>query len=151
MLRIVALFLATTAPSLALDLSECRRITTPSYGGEARHAAMAGDWASWIEWWSQEGVYTDLVVADCGDHRLMTARMREENVKDRRFDRRTRSMEAFEAYAGRAPAFYDLDDLAVAMDAVAEDVRVEPMRREACACAALHPDARGGLDAFALE
>ncbi|TFL20219.1 hypothetical protein [Jannaschia formosa] len=151
-MRLAALLLlATTAPGLALDLSQCRRITNPSYGGEARHQAMAGDWASWIEWWSQGGVYTDLKVADCGDQRLMTARMREENIKDRRFDRRTASMRAFETYAGRAPAFYDLNDLAAAMDRVAEDVRVEPMLREVCACAALHPDARGGLDAFALE
>ncbi|WP_109566161.1 hypothetical protein [Jannaschia seohaensis] len=151
-MRLVALFLlALTGPGLALDLSQCRRITTPSYGGEARHQAMAGDWASWIEWWSQEGVYTDLKVADCGDHRLMTARLREENIKDRRFDRRRAGMEAFETYAGRAAAFYDLDDLSAAMDRVAEDSRVEPMLREACACAALHPDLRGGLDAFALE
>ena len=152
MLRVLLLpVLATATPSLALDLAQCRRITNPSYGGEARHAAMGGDWASWIEWWSQEGLYTDLKVADCGDHRLMTARLREEHIKDRRFDRRREAMRAFETYAGRAPAFYDLGELAAAMARVAEDVRVEDMTAEACACAALHPEARGGLDAFALE
>jgi hypothetical protein len=151
-MRAAALALAlVSAPAAALELEQCRRITTPSYGGEARHAAMAGDWVAWIEWWSQEGTYTDLKVADCGDHRLMTARLREENIKDRRFDRRPQGMAAFETYAGRAEAFYDLDELAAEMGRVAEDVRVETMVAEVCACASLHPDAAGGLDAFALE
>jgi hypothetical protein len=151
-MRLAALLsLAITAPAFALDLAQCRRITTPSYGGEARHEALGADWAAWIEWWSQEGTYNDLKVADCAAHRLMTARLREENIKDRSFDRRRAAMAAFETWTGRAPAFYDLDELAEAMARVAEDVRVEPMAAEACACAALHPDLRGGLDAFALE
>jgi hypothetical protein len=151
-MRLSALILlGLTGPGFTLDLEQCPRVTTPSYGGEARHAAMGSDWVSWIEWWSQEGTYTDLKVADCGEHLILTARLREEGIKDRRFDRRTAGMAAFERFAGRAPAFYDMDDLVAAMARLAEDVRVETMVAEVCACAALHPDARGGLDAFALE
>jgi hypothetical protein len=151
-MRLAAVVLvAATVPAAALELEQCRRITTPSYGGEARHAALGEDWAAWIEWWSQEGTYNDLKVADCGAHRLMTARLREEGIKDRGFDRRRAAMAAFETWTGRATAFYDLDELALTMGRVAEDVRVEPMVAEVCACAALHPDLRGGLDAFALE
>ncbi|MEM9795109.1 MAG: hypothetical protein AAF919_01380 [Pseudomonadota bacterium] len=151
MIRTALLLLFTAGPVTALDLAACTRVTNPSHGGEARHVDMEGDWVAWIEWWSQEGVFTDLKVADCVDHRLMTARLREENIRDRAFDRRAAAAQAFDTYARRASAFYDLDELATAMERVARDVRVEPMMAEVCGCAALHPEARGGLDAFALE
>ncbi|MEM7489406.1 MAG: hypothetical protein AAF390_09815 [Pseudomonadota bacterium] len=151
MIKAAALLFATTGPAIALDLAECTRITNPSHGGEARHRDVGAEWTAWIEWWSQEGVFTDLKVADCGDHRLLTARLREENIKDRQFDRRRAGQEAFERYIGRSAAFYALADLAEALDGTARDIRIEDMTAEACACAAAYPETRGDLDAFALN
>ncbi|MEM8850579.1 MAG: hypothetical protein AAGE03_11160 [Pseudomonadota bacterium] len=147
----IVLALSVSTPAVALDLADCMRITNPSHGGEARHQDVGAEWTAWIEWWSQEGVFTDLKVADCAGHRLLTARLREENIKDRQFDRRRAGQEAFERYIGRAPAFYALDDLAETLDGSARDIRVEEMTQEVCACAAAYPDTRGDLDAFALN
>ncbi|WP_308917530.1 hypothetical protein [Jannaschia sp. LMIT008] len=149
-LRAGLIALATAAPVAALELADCHRVTNPSHGGEAAHRDLSGGWVSWIEWWSQEGVFTDLHVADCDGHDQLTARLREENIGDRAFDRRRAASRVFEGYVGRAPAFYDMDDLADALARSARDVRVASMTAEVCACAAAYPNARGGLDPFAL-
>jgi hypothetical protein len=149
----VAVSAAAAAPGAdgALDLAECRRITTPSYGGEARHVDEGGGWVSWVEWWSQEGTYLDLIVADCAEGQAMRARLRSEGIGPRDWDRRDRGAEAYATYMGRDPALRALSGLADAMGEATRWVEVAPLAVETCGCAALHPGARGGLPPFEME
>ncbi len=151
MIRTALLLLATTGPAVALDLAECTRITHVSHGGEARHQDIGQGWVSWIEWWSQEGVYTDLHVADCQAQRVVVSRLREEYIRDRQFDRRDDGLEVFDRHLRRSPAFYSLNDLAEELARISPDTRLEDQTKESCACAAAYPDARGALEQFALN
>ncbi|MEL6586632.1 MAG: hypothetical protein AAFY65_10440 [Pseudomonadota bacterium] len=115
------------------------------------HRDLGAGRVAWMSWWAQEGVFTDLNVAECRAHRVLTSRLREENIKDRAFDRRDRGREVFDRHMRRAPAFFRLDDLAEDLALVGEDTRIEAITSETCGCAALYPDARGHLPAFVLR
>ena len=147
---IISLALAGT-PVSALDLAQCDRVTHLSHAGAARHMDHGDGHVSWVTWWAQEGVYTDLNVADCSDQTMLTSRLREENIKDRAFDRRDAGAEIFDRHIRRASAFFSLQDMADDLTRIGLETTVRPMASEVCACAAAYPDSRGDLTAFELE
>lgn len=149
--RAAFVLLATAGPGVALDIADCTRVIHVSHGGEAGHMDMGNGWTAWTEWWSQEGVYSDLKVTQCAEGRQLTARLREERIRDRAFDRRRAGQDAFERYMGRAPAFWRMEDLQMTLNDAGGDTRIDDIREETCACAALYPEARGELTPFALN
>lgn len=151
MIRPALISLAMVAPASALTLEDCTRTTHVSHGGEAGHRDIGGARVAWAEWWSQEGVYLDLHVADCDTRQQLTTRVHEENVSDRRFDRRDRAIEIVERHARRDPALFSLEALAGDLKHTGEDIRITQMTQEVCACAAAYPDTRVGLAPFALN
>jgi hypothetical protein len=146
------LFALVGDASHALGLDQCTRTTHVSHGGERVHADHGAGWVSWIDWWSQEGVYNDLHVADCTAQQQIITRLREERIRPtREFDPRRRGGEELDRHLRRAPALRSLPELAEALSAVGEDTRIEDMTAETCACAAAYPGARGKLTPFALN
>ena len=71
----------------AVTLAECDRTTHVSHGGETGHRDFGAGRVGFAEWWSQEGVFTDLVIADCGSGDFLRTRVREDSISDRWFDR----------------------------------------------------------------
>jgi hypothetical protein len=144
----LAALCATATPGVALELADCERRTVWS-GGEAQHRDLGSGRVAWHDWWSHEGVYTDLVVADCRTGARLTARVREERMSDRPpFDRRARAAGILAAEADAHPALFRLDRLAAALAPAARDLDIAQMSAEPCACAALYPGDRGGRSAF---
>ncbi len=90
MIRALAYLAAATlaAPVSALSLDECDRTTHISHGGETGHRDLGVGRVGYAEWWSQEGVFTDIVVADCASGKYLKTRAREERMSKRApFDR----------------------------------------------------------------
>ena len=139
------------SPSIALTLADCTRVTHASHGGEARHVDLGADRVAWVSWWSQEGVFTDFHVAECDAGRALTTRAREENIKDRWFNRTDAVSEILDRHIARAPALFSLEALAADLKTTGEDTRIEAMDQEPCACAAAYPDHRGGRLPFVLN
>jgi hypothetical protein len=151
MLRLATIFVALAAPAAALDLAQCTRTTHVSHGGEAMHRDLGAGRVAWAEWWSQEGVYVDAYVADCTEARALSTRLREENVRDRHFDRRDAGLAIIDRHTRRDPALFSLAGLADELKNTGEDIRLDDMAKEPCACASLYPDMRGAMMPFALN
>ena len=133
----------------ALTAGECDRTTHISHGGETGHRDFGGNRVGYAEWWSQEGVYTDLVVMDCGSGAYLRTRVREERVSDRHFDRTGKAVEVIERELAGAPALFSFTRLAAALDGTGRDIELATVVDETCACAAFYPDARGDKTPFA--
>lgn len=144
-----ALTLAGPAAADPLTLAACERTTHPSHGGERAHRDLGAGKVAWVGWWSQEGTYSDLHVADCASGQMLRARMAEERISARApFDRRPLVAEVFERHTKASPAFFRLDRLAGDLKNIAEDIEITSLETDPCACAAAYPDHQGDRAAF---
>lgn len=135
---------AFAAPVNALSLAECTRTTHISHGGEAAHRDLGEGRVAWESWWSQEGVYLDLHVADCGTGEHLTTRAREERMSERApFDRTEAVRAALETELAAAPSLFSFERLANALKTKGRDTEIAALAEEPCACAAAYPELRG--------
>lgn len=152
MIRWIAYPLAlmlTVGTAQALTLQDCTRTTHISHGGEADHVDLGEGRVMWRDWWSQEGTYSDYIVADCGPGEALRFRTAEEGVSDRlAFDRTTEALKIITDMEAGTRAFATLERMAEAVSREARDVMVKATTEEPCACAAAYPDLRGDKTAF---
>ncbi|NQZ73065.1 MAG: hypothetical protein HRT60_08335, partial [Dinoroseobacter sp.] len=66
------------SPVQAFTLADCTRVTHISHGGEAGHRDFGGGVVGWANWWSQEGVEDVILLADCGEGRVLRTVTRSE-------------------------------------------------------------------------
>ena len=144
-------FFAFAAPASALTLDDCDRTTHNAHSGEARQQVFDGGRVSWVEWWSNEGVFTDLVVMDCKSGIFLKTRTLDEGITNRWFDRRAEAMNVLMVEMSGAPSLFSFDRLAAALKNVGENIRIASADTESCACAAAHPELLGSKTAFELE
>lgn len=131
-----------TAHGLTLD--DCARTTHPSHGGEARHIDIGGGRVAYVEWWSQEGVYHDHIIADCASGETLSVRAHEERISERLpFDRRAKVEAILNTAFSAAPAFFNFEQLASALHPTGKDIRIQVRTLQPCACAAAYPDLTG--------
>lgn len=149
-MRLAALLLlALATPAAALDLEACTRTTHVSHGGEAAHRDMGAGLVLWVEWWSQEGVYKDIYLANCSTGDALKARVQEERIGPRGpFDNFDRAMAAVAAQHSGSQAFFTLERVADALETLSRDAEIAPLTVEPCACASLYPEADAHWDAF---
>lgn len=148
--HILALF-ALVGPASALTLEACDRTTHNAHAGEARAQAFDGGRVAWVEWWSNEGVYNDLVVMDCKTGDFLKARTLDEGISDRWFNRRADALDVLETQMAVAPSLFSFTRLAEALKDVGRNITLASATDESCACAAVHPELRGSKTAFELE
>lgn len=154
MIRYLAyvLTLALASPLSALTLDECKRTTHPSHAGEAGHRDYGGGNVGYVEWWSQEGVYTDVVIANCKSGDFLRTRLREERISDRPpFDRTEAGRSVIETEMQVAPVLFSFGRLADALDRVGRDIEIATLIEEPCACAAAYPELRGQKEPFVRD
>lgn len=146
----VALIGATVGASVANDLSSCTRVTHISHGGEDGHRDLGAGRVMYRVWWSQEGTYSDYVVAECATGQALTTRAAEERMNTRpSFERSPAVTKVLERHDGRDPIFFDLNRLAEDLRYKGRDTRIETLAEEPCACAALYPEAGAPWRRFA--
>ncbi len=151
MIRVLATSaaIAFVTPSLALTLDECKRTTHPSHGGEAAHRDLGEGLVGYVEWWSQEGVFTDVVIANCYSGEYLRTRLREERMTDRpAFDRIQAGLNIIETELGGAPSLFSFQRLAGALDRVGRDIEIAKLKTEPCACAAAYPGLLGQKEPY---
>ena len=154
MIRCVTYVLAIAAasPLAALTLEDCARTTHPSHAGEAQHHDYGGGNVGYVEWWSQEGVYTDVVIASCESGTFLRTRLREERISDRPpFDRTKAGKAVIETEMRVAPALFSFERLAASLDRVGKDIEIATLSEEPCACAAAYPELRGQKEPFVRD
>lgn len=143
--------LAAAAPVGALTLETCARTTHISHGGEDMHRDLGEGRVMWRNWWSQEGTFSDYVIADCAPGRALILRTAEERMNDRLpFDKTRRALSILAEHEAGARVFATLERMAADVTKHARDVRIEVLEAEPCACAARYPDARGDKTPFSL-
>ncbi len=142
--------LAAAAPAGALTLEACERTTHISHGGEDMHRDLGGGRVMWRNWWSQEGTFSDYVIADCAPGRALILRTAEERMNDRLpFDKTRRALTLIDKHEAGARVFATLERMAGSLEDTARDVRIQDLEAEPCACAAAYPDARGTKTPYA--
>ena len=139
----IILFALCAGPVSALTLAECTRTTHISHGGEARHVDYGNGRVGYVDWWSQEGVFTDVVIMACDTGAFLKTRVREERVTDRWFDRREAAAEIIETAMKSAPSLFSFATLERSLKGVGRDTVIATATQETCACAAAYPDMRG--------
>ncbi len=141
--------LVLASPALALTLEACTRTTHVSHGGEAGHRDLGEGRVAYAEWWSQEGVYLDYIVADCRAGEALRVRAREERISDRTsFDRRDDVEKVLATEFRAAPSLFSFERLALALKPAGQDINIAPMLEEPCACAAAYPQHLGTRTPF---
>lgn len=149
---LAAIALACALPAGAITLDQCNRTTHVSHGGEGVHMDLGAGRVLYGEWWSQEGVYVDVVVAHCGTGEFLKARTREEGISDRApFDRTEKALGIIETEVNGAAELFSLKRLANALKNTGEDIELATLASEPCACAALYPDLRDDRTPFVLN
>lgn len=144
--------LGSVGTAQALTLSDCTRTTHVSHGGEAGHADLGDGRVMWRDWWSQEGTYSDYIVADCGPGDALRFRAAEERMSERLpFDRTDAALGIVREMEAGARAFATLERMGEAVADVAKDVRVSAFDAEPCACAAAYPELRGDKTEFEMR
>lgn len=139
-------------PAAALTLADCDRTIYVSHGGERGHRDLGADRVIFAEWWSQEGVFVDLIVANCASGQQLRTRTREERISDRLpFDRTDKALGIIETELAGAPELFSLTRLARALEHTGEDIELAKLKAEPCACAAVYPDLRGNRAPFVLN
>ena len=137
-------FAFCASPVSALTLADCERVTHVSHGGEAAHQDFGDARVGWIDWWSQEGVYIDITVANCKTGEFLKTRVREERVSVRApFDRRDAVERIIATEMSGAAALFSFTRLAAAIHPKGRDIEIARMAAESCGCAAAYPDLRG--------
>ncbi|MDD9716169.1 hypothetical protein PVW48_05400 [Dinoroseobacter sp. PD6] len=142
--------LAAAKSAAAPDLNACTRTTHISHGGEDGHRDLSAGRVMYRVWWSQEGTYSDYVVAECATGRALVTRAAEERMRARLpFDRTPAVTRVLERHAQRDPIFFDLDRLADDLAHTGRDTRIEMPQAEPCACAAVYPQAGAAWTPYA--
>ncbi len=144
-----ALTLSVLAGPVAAAIEACDRVTHISYGGSAAHQDMGHGKVMWVDWWSQEGIFKDVWLADCKTGIALSLRTSEERIKERHvIDRTKRAIEKIERQAEAAPAFFTIDRVAGLVRKDGVDLQVAQYEDEFCACAQAYPELRGDKAAF---
>ncbi len=144
MIRLALVLIGLAAPANALTLADCDRTTHISHGGETGHRDLGHGRVAYAEWWSQEGVYLDLIIADCGTGQALSTRTREERITERPpFDRTEKALAIIEDHLAASPALFSLPRLAKALERTGKDIEIAAMTDDPCACAALYPGLGG--------
>ncbi|MEM0946872.1 MAG: hypothetical protein AAGK37_05670 [Pseudomonadota bacterium] len=144
-----AALLTTCTAALAVVPTACDRTTHVSHGGETGHRDFGGGRVGYAEWWSQEGVYTDLVIMTCHSGEFLRTRVREERVSERSFDRTEKAIALIARELRAAPELFSFRRLASVLDGTGRDIEIAVADAETCACAAFYPDARGTKTPYA--
>ena len=145
----LAISLVLVSPAIALDLTDCDRTTHISHGGETGHRDFGDARVGWANWWSQEGVFTDLVIADCKAGTFLSTRTKEERIGPRApFDRTEKALGIIKTEMAVSPALFSFDRLAEALKTTGRDIQIAALEAEPCACAVLYPEHRGQKPAF---
>ena len=151
-MRLALILAALATPASALTLTECTAITHVSHGGVAGHVDYGAGRVGWVSWWSQEGVFTDLTVADCRTGEFLRTRVREDNISARApFDRREVVREIIETEMAGAPALFSFARLRDAIHPKGKDIEVAVLEAEPCACAAAYPEMRGSRTPYEVS
>jgi hypothetical protein len=145
---LVSLFALVTGPTFAA-VEACDRVTHASHGGASDHRDLGRAKVAWVEWWSQEGVFKDVWLADCRSGIAMSLRTWEERIGDRHvIDRTDAVLGEIDHQAETAPAFFTIERMARDVRRDGVDMLITRYAEEFCACAAAYPDLRGSKTAF---
>ena len=149
MIKALAISLAFAAPASALTLADCDRTTHVSHGGETGHRDVGGARVVYAEWWSQEGVFTDLVIADCAEGMALKTRTKEERISARPpFDRTDKAIGILDTELAVSPSLFSFDRLAAALKGTGRDIEIAALDTQPCACAAAYPGARAWANPY---
>lgn len=144
-----ALLAISAVPVVALTLDDCNRTIYVSHGGESDHRDLGAGRVTYVEWWSQEGVYTDVVLANCETATALTTRVREERISERApFDVTKKALGIIETELTASPSLFSFENLADRLAGTGEDTKITMLTEEPCACAALYPELRGQMTPF---
>ncbi|CAN0598216.1 unnamed protein product, partial [Ectocarpus sp. 12 AP-2014] len=136
-------------PVVAVTLAECDRTIYVSHGGESQHRDLGAGRVSYVEWWSQEGVYTDVVLANCESGTFLRTRVREERISSRSpFDVGKKATGLIEVELTASPALFSFERLASALKGTSRDIEIAQLETEPCACAAQYPELLGSKTPF---
>ena len=136
-------------PAVALTLAECERTIYVSHGGESDHRDLGAGRVAYVEWWSQEGVYNDVVLAHCESGKFLRTRVREERISERGpFDASQKAAKIIEVELTASPALFSFERLADALKGTGRDIEIAQLESEPCACAAQYPELRGSKSPF---
>ncbi len=125
-------------------LESCDRVTHTAHAGEAAHRDFGAGRVGYDEWWSHEGVYRDVIVADCESGKMLRTRALEERIKDRPpFDRIPAVRQLIDVEMTSSPALFSFERLADRLKGIGRDIELATLVNEPCACAVLYPDALG--------
>jgi hypothetical protein len=142
-------FACAALPAVAVTLAECDRTIYVSHGGESDHRDLGAGRVSYVEWWSQEGVYKDVVIAHCDSGKFLKTRVREERISERApFDVSKKAAGIIEVELTASPSLFSLERLADALKGTGRDIEVSLLEAEPCACAAQYPELRGSKTPF---
>lgn len=145
---LISLLAWSAMPALAA-LEMCDRTTHISHGGVAMHQDAGNGKVVWVEWWSQEGVYKNVWLADCRTGIALDIRTHEERITDRFIADKTEAVLAKIArQAEAAPAFFTIDRVAGLIRRDGKDMHIQQYADEFCGCAAAYPALRGDKTAF---
>lgn len=151
MMRAALISMMFASPVQAFTLADCTRVTHISHGGEAGHRDFGGGVVGWANWWSQEGVEDVILLADCGEGRVLRTVTRSENMAPGvPFDRTDRALAVIEPMLA-SPVMRGFEQIADRLTDLRLDPRLEPLTTEPCACAAAYPELRGDRPAFEME
>lgn len=139
----ILLALSLASPAAAAGLAVCERTTHISHGGESGHADRGYGRVQYTEWWSQEGVFTDVIAMDCASGTFLETRTREERISERWFDRQADAAEVFDLAFSTAPSLFSFERLAQELRGTGRDILIAKSDVETCACAVAYPELRG--------
>jgi hypothetical protein len=152
-LAIISAALALIATEgAALALSDCRRITHPSHGGEFGHRDLGEGRVIWVDWWTQEGSFKGFSLVDCGPGEMLRLRSAEENMgRLPSFDRTDEVVRVLDRHQSGDRVFATFERIAADLEFIARGIEMITLTEETCACAAAYPDLRGEKTEFVLE
>ena len=135
----------------ALALSDCRRITHPSHGGEYGHRDLGEGRVMWVDWWTQEGSFKGFSLVDCAPGEMLRFRSAEENIGPRpAFDRTDDARAVLDRHQSGDRVFATFERIAADLEFIARGIAITTLTDETCACAAAYPELRGAKTEFKL-
>ena len=144
--------LALSATQAFAALDECNRVTAASHGGERAYQDMGRGKVLWVEWWSQEGVYDTVWLADCRTGIALDLRTHEERITDRVIpDQTEHVLETVRRQAETAPAFFTIERVAQLIRRDGRGLHIQQYSDEFCGCAQAYPEMRGDKEPFGFE
>jgi len=136
----------------ALTLSDCRRITHPSHGGQYGHRDLGEGRVMWVDWWTQEGSFKGFSLVDCGPGEILRFRSAEENIGPRPpFDRTDEARAVLDRHQSGDRVFATFGRIAADLEFIAREIEILTSTEEVCACSAAYPELRGDKEEFVLQ